>query len=231
MKNYNWVGAIVTCLLTLSVSAYEATWSDAQKQIWDIVEQSWVDDVAENGKWPAVCVHDSYVSWGDSSTAPRYKDAVAAWSRFSDDSIKSVMHEVIPAALVVAMDTSVVHYHATTVTEDDKGERKQSVSPISETLVRDGSKWNWIKSINYATMVTEDDKGERKQSVSPISETLVRDGSKWNWIKSINYATMVTEDDKGERKQSVSPISETLVRDGSKWNWIKSINYEPKPNN
>ena len=149
MKNYIWVGAIVACLLTASVNAQQATWNDAQKEVWGLVQQSWMDDVAENGKWPAEYIHDSYVSWGDSSAAPRYKDAVVAWSRFSDENNKTIMYEVTPAAIVVVMDTAVVHYHATTVTEDHKGERKQSVSRISEILIRDGSSWKWITGINY----------------------------------------------------------------------------------
>ena len=74
MKNYIWVGAIVACLLTASVNAQEATWNDAQKEVWGLVQQSWMDDVAENGKWPAEYIHDSYVSWGDSSAAPRYNN-------------------------------------------------------------------------------------------------------------------------------------------------------------
>ena len=149
MKNYIWLGAIVACLLAVSVNAQQASWNDAQKEVWGLVEQSWVDDVAENGKWPAAYIHDSYVSWGDSSAAPRYKDAVVAWSRFSDESNKTIMYEVIPAAIVIAGDTAVVHYHATTVTEDNKGERDQTVSRISEVLVRDGSSWKWITGVNY----------------------------------------------------------------------------------
>ncbi len=43
MKNYIWVGAIVACLLTASVNAQEATWNDAQKEVWGLVQQSWMD--------------------------------------------------------------------------------------------------------------------------------------------------------------------------------------------
>ena len=59
------------------------------------------------------------------------------------------MYEVTPAAIVVAMDTAVVHYHATTVTEDHKGEREQSIGRISEILVRDGGSWTWLTGISF----------------------------------------------------------------------------------
>ena len=58
------LGAIAACLFAVSAFAQQPSWNDAQSEVWALVEQSWVDDVAENGKWPADYVHDKYVSWG-----------------------------------------------------------------------------------------------------------------------------------------------------------------------
>ncbi len=76
------LGAVAALFLAVSTNAQEPSWNDAQSEVWALVEQSWVDDVAENGKWPADYILDKYVAWGDGNAAPRYKDATIAWSRF-----------------------------------------------------------------------------------------------------------------------------------------------------
>ena len=149
MKKRIALGAIAACLFTVSVNAQEPSWNDAQTEVWALVEQSWVDDVAENGKWPTDYIHDNYVSWGDGDAAPRYKDSAIAWNRFGDESSNTLMYEVSPEAIAVVDGTAVVHYNVTTVTEDSKGERNASVGRITEVLVRVGRSWKWIAGVDY----------------------------------------------------------------------------------
>lgn len=143
------LGAIAACLLAVSAFAQQPSWNDAQSEVWALVEQSWVDDVAENGKWPADYVHDKYVSWGDGTAAPRYKDSAIAWSRFGDESSQTLMYEVSPEAIAVEGDTAVVHYNVTTVSEDKDGKRTPNVGRITEVLVRSGRSWKWLAGVNY----------------------------------------------------------------------------------
>lgn len=149
MKKILALGAIAACLFTVSANAQEPSWNDAQMEVWALVEQSWVDDVAENGKWPANYIHDNYVSWGDGDAAPRYKDSAIAWNRFGDESSNTLMYEVSPEAIAIVDGTAVVHYNVTTVTEDSKGERNASVGRITEVLVRVGRSWKWIAGVDY----------------------------------------------------------------------------------
>ncbi|MGB5624813.1 MAG: hypothetical protein WBM61_03700 [Woeseiaceae bacterium] len=149
MKKRIALGAIAACLFTVSVNAQEPSWNDAQTEVWALVEQSWVDDVAENGKWPTDYIHDNYVSWGDGDAAPRYKDSAIAWNRFGDESSNTLMYEVSPEAIAIVDGTAVVHYNVTTVTEDSKGERNASVGRITEVLVRVGRSWKWIAGVDY----------------------------------------------------------------------------------
>lgn len=143
------LGAIAACLFAVSAFAQQPSWNDAQSEVWALVEQSWVDDVAENGKWPADYVHDKYVSWGDGIAAPRYKDSAIAWSRFGDESSQTLMYEVSPEAIAVEGDTAVVHYNVTTVSEDKDGKRTPNVGRITEVLVRSGRSWKWLAGVNY----------------------------------------------------------------------------------
>ena len=150
------ISAIAVCLFAISTNAQQPTWSSAQAEVWALVEQSWVDDAAENGKWPAEYIHDKYVTWGDSAAAPRYKDATLAWSRFGDESSDTLMYEVSPAAIVVEKDMAVVHYNVLTVTKDHAGKRSRSVGRITEILVRSGKSWKWISGVNYEPKLNSD---------------------------------------------------------------------------
>ena len=136
-------------MMTFGAFAQQPSWSDAQTEVWKLVEQSWVDDIAENGKWPADYIHDNYVTWGDSSAAPRYKEATIAWNRFGDKSNQTLMHEVSPEAIAVVGDTAVVHYNVALVTENHKGERKSSVGRITEVLIREGGSWKFLAGADY----------------------------------------------------------------------------------
>ncbi len=141
--------AVIACLYAVLANAQQPSWNEAQSEVWALVEQSWVDDVAENGKWPSDYIHDKYVQWGDDVAAPQYKDAAIAWSRFGDESTNTLMYEVSPAAIVVEGDTAVLHYNVTTVTEDSSGKRTRNVGRIIEVLVRDGRSWKWLAGVGY----------------------------------------------------------------------------------
>lgn len=156
MKIITSLGAIAACFFAVSANAQQPTWNSEQSEVWALVEQSWVDDVAENGKWPAEYILDKYVAWGDSSAGPRYKDATLAWSRFGDESNDTLMYEVSPAAIAVEKNTAVVHYYVTTVTKDSSGKRTRSVGRITEILVRDGRSWKWLSGVNYQPKLNDD---------------------------------------------------------------------------
>ena len=110
-------------------------------EVWEVVQQSWVDDTKETGKWPKDYVHDKYVTWGAESGGPVYKDASIKWSRFGDESNDTLIYEISPAAITVEGATAVVNYYATTVSTNAEDKRERTVVRISEVLVKNGRKW------------------------------------------------------------------------------------------
>lgn len=136
--------------IAFSTNAQQPTWNDSQMEVWSIVEQTWVDDAAENGDWPDKYVHDKYVTWGADSGGPVYKDASIKWSRFGDEGTDTLIYEISPAAITVEGSTAVVNYYATTVTKTADGGRERSVVRISEVLVKDGNKWLFLAGSNFA---------------------------------------------------------------------------------
>ncbi|MFT4993360.1 MAG: hypothetical protein ACI965_000379 [Paraglaciecola sp.] len=141
----------VFALFTIAFTAHgqQPSWNDAQMQVWKVVEQSWVDDVAENGNWPKDYVHDKYVSWGADSGGPVYKDASIKWSRFGDESNDTLIYETSPAAITVEGNTAVVNYYATSVTKNADDKHKRSVVRISEVLINDGKQWKFLAGSSF----------------------------------------------------------------------------------
>lgn len=132
-----------------SAHAQQPSWNDSQMEVWKIVELSWVDDAAENGKWPKDYVHDKYVAWGADSGGPSYKDSSIKWSRFGDENNDTLIYEVSPAAITVEGNTAVVNYYATTVSKNAEGKHNRSVSRISEVLIKEGRKWVFLAGSSF----------------------------------------------------------------------------------
>lgn len=143
------IGLAAMIAISVSAHAQEPSWSKAQMEVWTVVEASWVDDAEETGKWPADYVHDKYVTWGADSAGPVYKDASIKWSRFGDEANNTLIYEISPAAITVEGSTAVVHYYATTVSENHKGDREREIVRIAETLVKSGNTWKFLAGSSF----------------------------------------------------------------------------------
>jgi len=133
---------VALCLLA---SASYADLNEEQQSVWEVVEQAWVDEVAQNGKWPANWVHDEVVSWSENWPTPRKKASLMKWNRFYNESdARILIYELFPAAIVVVGDTAVVSYSVVTIEEDAKKERKRESIGLVETLVWEGKTWKFL---------------------------------------------------------------------------------------
>jgi hypothetical protein len=142
--------------LSVPALAQFPTWDAEQTAVWEFVEQSWVDDAAENGRWPGEYVHEEVVSWGDTQAAPRGVDQIDAWNRFEDEGSDTLYYEITPAAIVVEDDVSIVHYHLLVVTEDHTGERDTTVSRLIEVLIRQDDEWKYISLVGFEPKLNGD---------------------------------------------------------------------------
>ena len=120
--------------------------SKEQAKLWDYMKQSWEDDIAKNGKWPAEYTVDSYVWWSDKDPGPRDRDSSIEWNRVTKDHSTILWYELTPMAVVIEGNTAVLMYYSNTLSEDDKGERKRSSSKVTEVLARKGGSWKFVSS-------------------------------------------------------------------------------------
>ena len=132
-----------------AIHAQMPTWNAEQKSVWAVVEQSWVDEVAQNGKWPADYADPQMIGWGSDQHSPRGKHSIAKWSRYSDSQGKTIQYEITPQAIAISGSTAVVTYVATTVRQRGTDKPEQVQEALTETLVKSGGTWKFLASVTW----------------------------------------------------------------------------------
>jgi hypothetical protein len=141
--------AFCVSMLSVQASAQMPTWSAEQQSAWKVVSDSWVDDVAQNGKWPAQYADPQFIGWSPDVPSPRGLAASIRWSRFNETQGKVIHYEITPQAIAISGSTAVVSYTLLIVSQrgTDKPDRDQE--GITETLVRSGNTWKYLSSIGF----------------------------------------------------------------------------------
>ena len=143
------VAAALAFAAPFAAVAQAPTWSAEQMSAWNVIERSWADEVAQNGKWPAAYADDNMVAWEAEWPMPRYKAALAKWSRFNDSQRKTIQYEISPVAIAVSGSTAVVNYHAVQISQRDKDKPERDVLGITETLVKSGGTWKFLSTSGF----------------------------------------------------------------------------------
>ena len=131
-------------------AAQMPTWSPQQAEVWKFVEQSWVDDVAQNGKWPADYADPQMVTWSAEFAAPRGKDATVRWTKFQNSQGKVLQYELAPQTISLSGNTAVVTYALTIVAQRGTEKPDWGKEAIVETLVRSGGGWKFLASTSFS---------------------------------------------------------------------------------
>jgi hypothetical protein len=131
-------------------SAQMPTWSAEQAEAWKVVQQSWVDDVAQNGKWPANYADPQMVVWSSEFAAPRGKDSAVRWTKFQATQGKVIQYELSPQSISLSGDTAVVTYALTIVNQRGTDKPEWGKEAIVETLVRGDGGWKFLSSTSFA---------------------------------------------------------------------------------
>lgn len=121
-----------------------ATWSPEQTEVWDVVAQSWVDEVAENNKWPNEYIVDNAMSWGETWPAPRNKASIDKWSRFNYEQSNTLVYENTPLAITIHGDTAVVMYTNVSMSQRGTDKPERSTGGTIETLVKTEDGWKFL---------------------------------------------------------------------------------------
>lgn len=133
-----------------AAQAQMPTWSAEQAEVWKVVQQSWVDDVAQNGKWPTDYADPQMVTWSSEFAAPRGKDSTVRWTKFQATQGKVIQYELSPQSISLSGNTAVVTYALTVVSQRGTDKPDWGKEAIVETLVRSGSGWKFLASTSFS---------------------------------------------------------------------------------
>jgi len=149
-KLYAASAALFVMAMAPLASAQMPTWSAEQGEAWKIVQQSWVDDVAQNGKWPAEYADPQMVVWSAEFAAPRGKESAVRWTKFQNTQGKVIQYELSPQSISLSGDTAVVTYALTIVSQRGTDKPEWGKEAIVETLVRTATGWKFLSSTSFA---------------------------------------------------------------------------------
>ena len=149
MKSIAKLSLSILAFIAASAYAQAPQWSDAQADVWAIVQQSWQDDAAETGRWPGEYATENFVSWGEDIPAPRDLETYTAWERGTEEQTDTFWHEITPLAISVQGNSAVVMYLLFVGTENNDGERNMDTVNVVEVLSRVGRDWKYLASTTF----------------------------------------------------------------------------------
>ncbi|MCH9693022.1 MAG: nuclear transport factor 2 family protein [Gammaproteobacteria bacterium] len=144
MKKVNLFKLLIGSFLLLTLGPAFAQDDNDEADVWATVEEEWDADEKGDRKWPDRLLSDSFSGWGDDSPAPRDKDSIKMWDRFSEQLGKMVAHELYPLSIVVHEDVAVAQYMYSSAFEDKKGEIELSNGRYTDVLVRTDDGWQFL---------------------------------------------------------------------------------------
>lgn len=150
IKSIAATAAAVIAFSATSAAAQTPAWSAEQKAVWTVIEQSWVDDVAQNGKWPGDYADAQIVAWSADFPSPRTKESMIKWGRFEATQGKVLQYEIALQAIALSGNTAVVAYTLVMVREDSADKKTHRAREgVVETLVRSGSGWKFLATTGF----------------------------------------------------------------------------------
>ena len=135
---------LISLLITQSSRVSAQEWSNAQLEVWSVIQAQWEAAKVKDATWPDRMLHDGFLGWGSDVPAPRTKASTKTWTRYEDENATTLMYELYPLGIVVEGNTAVAHYLYSVAAEDREGERETEHGRYTDILVRDGRTWRFI---------------------------------------------------------------------------------------
>ena len=137
---------LLLCLFMgiLTTSAFAQEWTKSQKEVWQIVEDSWTKWKAGDIESAIACIHDKYQGWNDEIPLPLTKEKVKQLYQEFKDMEKINHFNLFPGRIVVTETAAVVDYfywYEATYTTGEKKKITESKGKNVEFYIKEGGKW------------------------------------------------------------------------------------------
>jgi Domain of unknown function (DUF4440) len=130
-----------------TTTAFTQEWTKAQKEVWQIVEDSWAKWKAGDIQGTLACLHEKYQGWNDQAPLPMTKEMVMQRYQEMKDVFKINYYGLNPARIVITDNAAVVDYYYWydgTYMQGDKKEPVEDHGQNAEFYVKEDGKWMLI---------------------------------------------------------------------------------------
>jgi hypothetical protein len=134
------------CLLLgfATSGAFGQEWTKAQKEVWQVVDDSWMKWTTGDIEAYTTFLHEKYQGWSKDSSLPMTKEMVKKSMQEMMKSSKLGYYEINPARITVTENAAVVDYFfyfKVTYTEAEVKELQEWYGTNVEFYVKEGDKW------------------------------------------------------------------------------------------
>lgn len=148
------------CLLLGIVSAHALgqEWTKAQKEVWQVVENSWAKWKAGDIDGLMAITHEKYQGWSNDSPVPGDKESYKKWIPEYLKRMKIELLQLNPARISVTENAAVVDYffyYEMTYTQGEKKEHQEWYGKNAEFYVKESGKWLLLGDLTISNKVKE----------------------------------------------------------------------------
>jgi len=153
---------LVALFAIISSMGFSQEWTKAQKEVWQVVENSWIKWKSGDFTGMASFIHEKYQGWNQDNPLPMSKEEVMNLYNLMKDNYKLNSYLINPARITVTDNAAVVDYYfqyQLTLTDGEKKFLKRYDGRNVEFYVKEGGKWLLLGDMT----VTEGQKEKEKE--------------------------------------------------------------------
>ncbi len=143
MKNYT-VITVITIAFLSATTLVAQDWSKEQKEVWQVVENSWAKWQEGDIDASVEGIHEKYLGWNIEMPLPTTKEKWVKDIKQWKDNVTMDYYDIVPARIVVYKDVAVIHYYyeqSMTYTKDDEKKTYKFDGKNTEFYIKEDGKW------------------------------------------------------------------------------------------
>ena len=152
MKTLLRISAVALVLIFAASALHAQEWTKAQKEVWQVVEDSWAKTKTWDIDGLMSYIHEKYQGWNQEAPLPMTKEQVAQYYNEMKGTSKVESISLNPARIVVTENAAVVDYYfyfKATNTVGEKKEAEEVYGKNVEFYVKEKGKWLLLGDMTF----------------------------------------------------------------------------------
>jgi len=152
--------ALIAWFAVIASTSFAQEWTKAQKEVWQVVEDSWAKTKAGDLNTMFAYIHERYQGWNDHDPLPVTKVQVMDWFKKIMEMSKLDDYVLNPARITLTENAAVVDYYVWYQVSFQQGDQKGVKTfkgKNAEFYVKEGGKWQLLGDMS----ITNEQKEEK----------------------------------------------------------------------